>query len=86
LFPESEARLRKRGVTELESRAMTDAEERALASAEDLLRRYPPRDPDIIRGEGCPMCPAFLNSCRGLEREWWNEWEWEEFEDHLPSG
>jgi hypothetical protein len=32
------------------------------------------------------MCPAFVDTCRGLEHEWWNESEWEEFEDHLPSG
>ncbi len=87
LLPESEARLRKHGVIELKSREMTVEEGRAKTSGEELLRRYPPsHDPDIIRGDGCPMCPAFLDSCRGLEREWWNDWEWEEFEDHLPSG
>jgi hypothetical protein len=39
-----------------------------------------------MRGDGCVFCPAFTTSCRGVEHEWWNEWEWEEFEDHLPSG
>ena len=34
----------------------------------------------------CALCPAFVNSCEGLERSWWNEHEWDEFEDHLPSG
>jgi hypothetical protein len=32
------------------------------------------------------FCLAYGESCRGLEHEWWNESEWEEFEDHLPSG
>lgn len=86
LFPEGESRLRKSGVAELPSRAMTTAEAAAKAVGEDLIRRYPPfRDPTIPRGDGCVCCPAFSGACRGLEQEWWNEWEWEEFEDHLPS-
>lgn len=87
LFPEGESRLRKSGVSELPSRSMTAAEAAARADGEDLVRRYPPlRDTTIPRGDGCVCCPAFADGCRGLEREWWNEWEWEEFEDHLPSG
>jgi hypothetical protein len=43
-------------------------------------------EPNVLRGDGCVMCPAFVDNCRGLEHEWWNEWEWDEFEDHLPSG
>jgi hemerythrin-like domain-containing protein len=87
LLPESAERLRKHGVHELPSRPMTDEEREAMGLGEILLARYPPLDdPAIIRGDGCVMCPAFVESCRGLEREWWNEWEWEEFEDHLPSG
>ena len=43
-------------------------------------------EPDAPRGDGCVVCPSFTRTCRGLELEWWNEWEWEEFEDHLPSG
>jgi hemerythrin-like domain-containing protein len=87
LFPESASRLRKSGVNELPSRSMTDAEAAARAVGEDLVRRYPPLDDVTIpRGDGCVCCPAFTGACRGLEQEWWNEWEWEEFEDHLPSG
>jgi hemerythrin-like domain-containing protein len=87
LFPEGEARLRKHGVAELESRFMTREESEARKAAEELLRRYPPKaDREIIRGDGCVMCPAFAESCGGLEQEWWNEWEWEEFHDHLTSG
>ena len=83
LFPESEARLAKKGVRELLSRSMTAAEISAKRAGEELVRRYPPSfDPSIIRGDGCVSCRAFADSCRGLEREWWNEWEWEEFEEH----
>ncbi len=86
LLPESEARLRKKSVGELPSREMTGAERDAKQTGEDLVRRYPPLyDRDIMRGDGCVLCPAYTDSCRGLEAEWWNESEWEEFEDHLPS-
>jgi hemerythrin-like domain-containing protein len=87
LLPESAERLRRRRVTELPSRPPTAAESAALATAEALVSSYPPvSEPDVLRGDGCVVCPAFERSCRGLEREWWNEWEWEEFEDHLTSG
>jgi hemerythrin-like domain-containing protein len=84
LLPESESRLAKKGVRELPSRAMTEDEASARACGERLLRVYPPSpDPGLVRGDGCVSCHAFTDSCRGLEREWWNEWEWEEFEDHM---
>jgi hemerythrin-like domain-containing protein len=86
LLPESEERLRRHGIRELPSREMTGAEREARAAGEALLARYPPLDdPAIIRGDGCVFCLAFGNGCRGLEHEWWNESEWEEFENHLPS-
>lgn len=66
-------------------RAMASPE--AAAKALDLVRRYPPlRDTTIPRGDGCVCCAAFSGACRGIEDEWWNEWEREEFEGHLPSG
>jgi hemerythrin-like domain-containing protein len=87
LFPESEERLRRRGIRELPSREMDAEEAEARESGRRLLERYPPaHEPHVIRGDGCVMCPAFLADCRGVEHEWWNEWEWDEFEDHLPSG
>ena len=87
LFPECEPRLRRNGVTELPSRPMTAGERGARAAGEALAARYPPpRDPDVIRGDGCIMCPAFGVTCRGLELEWWNEWEWDEFEDRRGGG
>lgn len=86
LFPESEPRLRKQGLAELASRAMTDAERAAREDGEVLLQRYPPLvDRDVIRGDGCVCCPALLDGCRGLEHEWWNDWEWDEMEEHLAS-
>jgi hemerythrin-like domain-containing protein len=87
LLPESEARLRKHGVGELPSRAMTADEQAAREIGEALVARYPPvADAAVVRGDGCVCCPAFGERCAGVEHEWWNEWEWEEFEDHLPSG
>ncbi len=87
LFPESEARLSRHGIRELPSRDATADEEAARAAGAALVARYPARhEPDVLRGDGCVMCPAYVGDCRGLEREWWNESEWEEFEDHLPSG
>jgi hemerythrin-like domain-containing protein len=84
LLPESEARLAKKGVRELPSRGMTTEEAAARVDGELLIREYPPTpDPTVVRGDGCVSCQAFGESCRGLEREWWNEWEWEEFEEHL---
>jgi len=87
LLPESETRLRRHGVFELPSRDPSREEEEARVVGERLLLRYPPvHEPEVMRGDGCVFCPAFTSSCRGIEHEWWNEWEWEEFEDHLPSG
>ena len=87
LFPECRPRLRRNGVTELPSRPMTPDERRALEGGQTLADRYPPpADPGVMRGDGCIMCPAFGVTCRGLEREWWNEWEWDEFEDRMNRG
>ncbi|OFW05801.1 MAG: hypothetical protein A3H96_15325 [Acidobacteria bacterium RIFCSPLOWO2_02_FULL_67_36] len=86
LFPESEARLRRHGVLELPSREMTDDERDAMASGQALVLRYPPvEDIDAIRGDGCVCCPALVEGCPGLERSWWNESEWDEFEDHMAA-
>ena len=87
LLPESELRLRRHGIRELPSRAPTAAETEAMEDGRELLAKYPPvHEPVVVRGDGCVMCPAFVDSCEGVERTWWNEHEWDEFEDHLPSG
>jgi hemerythrin-like domain-containing protein len=86
LLPESEARLRKSGVRELPSRAPTTDEADAGRDGEALVARYgAPPDRNVIRGDGCVLCPAMGAGCEGLEVEWWNEWEWEECADHLAS-
>jgi hemerythrin-like domain-containing protein len=85
LFPESEIRLRRNGVRELPTRPPTGPEERAGQIGEELVRLYPPISEDIARGEGCALCPAYGERCEGLEREWWNEWEWNEMDDHIAS-
>lgn len=87
LFPEGEARLVRSGATELPSRPMTEDERAARDVGEALIRRYSPAsDADANRGDACVACPAYGTSCRGLEKEWWSELEWEEAPDHLPSG
>jgi hemerythrin-like domain-containing protein len=87
LLPESEHRLRRHSVLELPSREMRLEESEAREAGVALVARYPPvHEPDVMRGDGCVFCPAFYDTCRGVEHEWWNEWEWDEFEDHLPSG
>lgn len=85
-LPESEMRLRRHGVRDLESREPDEAERAAAATGEELSLRYPPmEDRDVIRGDGCMMCPAYGDRCRGIEREWWNQWEWEELSGHLGA-
>lgn len=85
-FPEGEERLRKHGVYELDGRPPTADELEARRVAEGLLERFPPlRDPTVYRGDGCVMCPAYNDTCRGLEREWWTESEWEELSGRVGS-
>lgn len=79
LLPEAEERLRRLNVLELPSRSPTEEERAALREGEALVARYPQlEDPEVMRGDGCIMCPAYGVSCRGLEREWWNDAEWDE--------
>lgn len=84
LLPESEVRLRQANVLELEGRSPA-AEELAAREDGDRLTGTWPFAPDAggVRGEGCVVCPSYGATCRGVEAEWWNESEWEEFSDHL---
>lgn len=80
LYPESTERLAQSGIHELPDRPMSEAEAAARAAVESLLDRYPPiEDAVLARGDGCFMCPAYGESCDGLEAEWWSELEWDEF-------
>lgn len=84
LLPEAEKRLSSAGVYELKGREPSQAELDAFALGKLLVEQFPPTyDPKAIRGEGCVICPSFGNGCDGVEREWWNEYEWEEFADKL---
>lgn len=84
LLPESEVRLRQANVLELEGRGPTAEELAARADGERLAGDWPfGPDPGGVRGEGCVVCPSYGTTCRGVEAEWWNESEWEEFSDHL---
>ncbi len=86
LFPELETRLTHAGIHDLASAIITRDEEDAGILGDALVHTYPPaEDANLVRGEGCAMCPACMDSCRGIEREWWNEWEWEELEERVTS-
>jgi hemerythrin-like domain-containing protein len=87
LIPESEARLMRAGVRELDVREATAEEQAAEHTGRELVERYPPsEDPDIVRGDGCIMCTSYGDRCEGLEREWWNEYEWAESDSHTEAG
>ncbi len=80
LLPESEKRLARAMIRELPARPMTGSEAAAREDGERLARTYPQAyDPGAIRGEGCAICPSHGVLCEGVEREWWNDWEWETF-------
>ena len=84
LLPEAEERLRRVNVRELAGREPSPDQLAARETGVRLVARYAPSDdPGAARGEGCVVCPSFGVDCEGVEREWWNEFEWEEFSDHL---
>jgi hemerythrin-like domain-containing protein len=86
LFPESEQQLRRNGVRELPIAEMPEEVREAARVGESLIARHPPsHDPIALRGEGCVVCSAYGDTCRGLEREWWNEWQWEELDEHVAA-
>ncbi|MBE2204342.1 MAG: hypothetical protein IAE94_08405 [Chthoniobacterales bacterium] len=53
--------------------------------AEELLHRYPPTtNEEVIRGDGCFLCPAYQTTCDGYEREWATVSRWGHAEDDDP--
>jgi hemerythrin-like domain-containing protein len=86
LFPEAVERLRRVNVKELDGRGPTGAELAARADGEGLVARYPPsQNRDLLRGEGCVLCPSYGVSCEGLERTWWTQSEWDEVGDRFSG-
>ena len=86
LFPESERHLRRAGVAEVKAPEMPAEVAEIAVAALALATVYPPSDSeDALRGEGCALCPAYGPKCSGIEREWWNVWDWEELEEHVAA-
>jgi len=84
LFPESETRLRRSGVTELANRAPDAEEAAARLDAERLVTTYAPSAlTEVVRGDGCVSCVAFGDHCQGIEAEWWSDLEWEDVLDRI---
>ena len=85
LFLEGEICLRDAGISELPSRSLTADEQQVRLVAEELLQRYPPTsNVEVIRGDGCVLCPAYQKTCDGYESEWPNASRWGHAEDDDP--
>ena len=86
MFPESQEHLRQFNIRELAARPMTPAEAEARTAGAALVATYPPReDLDFQRGDGCIHCPSYNSTCDGLEREWWTEHAWDDFNERMSS-
>lgn len=85
LFVEGEICLRDAGISELPSQSLTADEQQVRLMAEELLQRYPPTpNVEVIRGDGCILCPAYQKTCDGYEREWAQASRWGHAEDDDP--
>jgi len=86
MFPEGQEHLRRFHILELPAPPMTEAQLASRDAGAALVAAYPPQpDPEVIRGDGCMGCPSYLVTCEGLEREWWTDLAWEDFEDRMSS-
>ena len=82
LFVEGEICLQDAGISELPSRSLTADEQLVRLVAEELLQRYPPTpNVEVIRGDGCVLCPVYQKTCDGYEREWPKASRWGHTED-----
>jgi hemerythrin-like domain-containing protein len=80
LLPEAERRLIDGGIRELDDEPPSPEIEAVAELGRALVERLPPVDPpDLIRGDGCIVCPAFGDRCHGIETEWWSDWELEHY-------
>lgn len=78
ILPEAGERLVRSGIGSLVGLTEGPAEIEAREAAERLAARWPPmEDDDLYRGDGCMACTAYGETCGGIEKEWWNTWEWE---------
>lgn len=78
ILPEAGERLIRNGIGSLEGLAEGPDEVAVRKAIERLEARWPPmEDDDLYRGDGCMACSAYGNTCGGIEKEWWNAWEWE---------
>jgi len=78
VFAEGNERLVRSGIRHLEDRPMTAEEEGVLGEVKKLIEGFAPLDdPEHIRGDGCMPCGAYGSRCGGVEKEWWNQWDWE---------
>jgi len=82
LFVEGEICLQDAGISELPSRSLTADEQLVRLVAEELLQRYPPTpNVEVIRGDGCVLCPVYQKTRAGYEREWHKASRWGHTED-----
>lgn len=78
MLPEAGDRLIRAGAGAVEGRRETEVEQRAREAAEALVEAWPPlEDDEFYRGDGCMMCSSYGDRCGGIEKEWWNEYEWD---------
>lgn len=85
LFVEGEICLQDAGISELPSQSLTADAQQVRLVAEELLQRYPPTpNVEVIRGDGCVICPAYQITCDGYEREWAKASRWGHAEDDDP--
>lgn len=78
VLPEAGERLIRNGIGSLEGLTEGPDEIAAREAVERLVTCWPPlEDDDLFRGDGCMACSAYGDTCGGIEKEWWNSWEWE---------
>jgi hemerythrin-like domain-containing protein len=78
MLPEAGERLVRSGAGDVTGRAPSDADEKLRRTVLEVVERWQPwDDDDVYRGDGCMVCDAYGNVCGGIEKEWWNAWEWD---------
>ena len=79
VLPEAGERLIRSGIGSLEGLAEGPDERAVREAVAPLVARWTPlEDDDLFRGDGCMACSAYGDACGGIEKEWWNAWEWEQ--------